>query len=269
MKLEVAVNKDKIKEIKEIKKKEDLPKLDLSEYSKSKQINSDIELLLVQALIYYDKDYKKVSNYYVIDQDIVSSILIKYYKSITKLVNTGGQDELIQKSLDKIVDIITAHIKELHEKQKVSKTKMLTPDDSSTLSKMTDRLLRMREENVRVSVDTMNKLTETLIKMKVLELQEKGEIEDTTGLLKNQTTVNSLLKVNTTSVTVPIKAVDVETGGVRIYTTLTKAAKAAGKTRAWFSNEVVGSGEPLNGVLYTRYNKTVDVKPYEEKESQN
>lgn len=171
-----------------------IPKLDLSRYNNSDKLPVAIEKILLEALIVFNADVKKISEHFNINENIVSEVLIKYYSQISIIYDTNLRAKPLDEALNKSVTIMNKHISELKTAQDASETKSLRSSEISNLCKMVDRITSIRETAIRSYDATVNKLNNSLTSLKMAEARVEGPVENDTDYTENQTTVYDMLR---------------------------------------------------------------------------
>lgn len=171
-----------------------IPKLDLSKYNSCEKLPIAIEKILLEALIVFNADVKKISEHFNISENIVSEVLIKYYSQISSIYDTNLRAKPLDEALNKSVTIMNKHISEVKVAQDSSASKALRSSEVANLCKMVDRITAIRESAIKSYDATINKLNNSVTSLKMAEARVEGPVENDTDYLNNQNTVYDMLR---------------------------------------------------------------------------
>ena len=174
-------------------KKIKIPQIDLAKYSNSENIPLRIEKIILEALIVFKMDIKKVSEYFNISEDIVNEVAIEYYTNLTAIYNNQIQTKILDETLNDASSILNQHVSEIKKAQKNSSSKTLRQQDLNGLCKTIDRISLVRSEATKAYDTTVNKLINNITNIKLAEAKISGPLDDNSDYLENQTTVFDML----------------------------------------------------------------------------
>ena len=232
--------------------KNKLPQLDLSNYKNLEQISSDIEAIILQCVIANRRNLEKTAEDLKLNEDIVKYVAVKYKSNIDEIVRYNSMNNKAQKALDISTVLLLNHVKAIKQDKDIKDEIKLNGYEFTTVTRMVDRLVKIKECNSKMYDTTINKMTDNIIKMKTLELQEKGEVRDDTGYLKNQKTVAKLVSESISFAKKIVKAENVETKEIIYYDSIRSAANVAKLSYIHFGRNIVDSGKPHNGIIYSK-----------------
>lgn len=206
--------------------KNKLPKLDLSKYNSVERLDSSIEQIILQALICFNCESKKVAKHFKLDEDIVNTVFIKYYSQLCKILEAKDKGKDTEEAIDTTITLYKNHIKEVADiVNRNPNSKLLSEKVVTSLNKITDRLTDIKEQEVKSYDSTVNNLFNTIVRQKQLEVVENGKVEDNSDYLENIQTVTDKMLCFPDLNKGPIKKVTVTlpNGSKMIYPSLTAA----------------------------------------------
>lgn len=207
--------------------KSKLPKVDLSKYNSVERLDSSIEQIVLQALICFDCEVKKVSKHLKLDEEIVNIIFIKYYAQLCKILESKDKGKDTEDAIDTTITLYKNHIKEVADiVNRNPNSKLLSEKVVTSLNRITDRLTDIKEQEVKSYESTVNNLFNTIIRQKQLEVVENGKVEDNSDYLENIQTVSQKILNLTGAKGGPTKKVRVtfaDTNNSMIYPSLSIA----------------------------------------------
>ena len=233
-------------------KKKKIPQLDLSNYKDIEQIGSDIEAIILQCIIANRRNVEKTAEEINISPEIVNYVATKYKSNIDEIVRYNSMNNKAQKALDISTTLLLKHVKFIKADKDSKEEMKLNGYEFTTITRMVDRLVKIKECNSKMYDTTINKMTDNIIKMKTLELQEKGEVRDDTGYLKNQTTVSQMINNSLSFAKKIIKAENVNTKEIIYYDSIRSASNVCGLSYVHFGRNVVDCGKPYKGIIYSK-----------------
>lgn len=171
-----------------------LPRVDLSKFIESDRITSDVETCIVQGLIYFDCNTKKVKEYFNISEDIINRVIIKYMIQLTKISEFKIKNDKLDETINNAIDLYKDHIFEIKNMMDEKESKLLSDKITKNLNSILDRLVEIKETNAKTYDTNVNKLIDNLIRMKSLEIAEKGRDEGKDEYSENKDIVGVFLE---------------------------------------------------------------------------
>lgn len=170
--------------------KNKIPDIDLSKYCDAERLDSSIEQIILNGLIAYECDVKKVKKHFNLDDNTVNKVYIKYYTQLCKIIDIRNKNSDADETINTVVELYKQHIDEVKNIVDNNKaTKLLSDKVTRSLNSITDRLMGIKEQQTRAYDSTVNALNNQIIKQKQLECVESGKIEDNTDYSSNQESV--------------------------------------------------------------------------------
>lgn len=207
-----------------------IPKIDLSKFNNSERIDSSIEQIILNGLIAFNCDVKKVSKHFNLSEDIINMVYIKYYTQLCKIIKINNNNVEADSTISTILDLYKQHVEEVKVIVDANKTtKLLSDKITRNLNSIADRVCSIKENENRTYDNVVNTLSNQVIKQKQLEVIESGKIEDNTDYVENQESVlDKLNQFNTPMLTNPGKRIKLtdEKGNVLIYKSIQDCQKA-------------------------------------------
>lgn len=212
------------------KRKITIPKVDLSRYNGQTRLPTNIEQILVEAVVVFKGNCLQASKYFNVDIEVVNQVAIKYYTQIVQISQARDHSENTSSALGSGSEIIKKHVAELKERQKQANSKILNTDDVKNLSRLLDRAISIQDQSTKVISDQMNKLTDNLVKLKSVETKESGEITDPSEYNENQRSVFDLLAEQTAIATLgkKVSVVNLETNEIINFNSLKEISEYFG-----------------------------------------
>ena len=173
--------------------KNKMPKIDLSKYNDQERIPESVEQIILNGLIFYSGNAKKVSNYFNIDIDIVNTIYIKWYPHLTKAMTMKEKSEDLDNAINIGIELMKDHLAEVKQNRDNSSSKVMSQTLTRNVNSIVDRLVTIKENSSRAYDTITNKLIDSVVKVKTLEKLESGVIEDNSDYDINVNTVADLL----------------------------------------------------------------------------
>lgn len=171
-------------------KKAPIPKIDLSKYANEERIPGNIISIIKNALVIFEGNTKKVANHYNFPVEKVIAIFTENYLQLTQTIQSQTKSKELDAGINSAISLITDHVQAL-QSQKTNN--LMTKGAIADVTRMTDRMISLKDQ-FNKSYDTLvNKMSEQALKLRAIEVQEQGKIEDTAEYLENQNTVANML----------------------------------------------------------------------------
>ena len=194
-----------------------LPSIDLSKYNEMDRLPSQIETIVVNALIAFKADTKLVSRHYKLNREKVNEVYVKYYLNICKVLKSNLKGEVADEQLNDFLEISGKHIADV--KARLNETGNISTGDIATLTKIIDRIVEIKDQATKNTDSIINRLNDTILRAKTIEKMESGELGDTSVSRDNQASFMDVVAKALTQ-SAPSEAYDPHSeahGGKKVY----------------------------------------------------
>ncbi len=179
-------------------------KPDLSAYNEYKRLSSDIELIIIQCIIDNNGDTAKTSREINLNIDVINGVYTKYYEHVKYLLENKS-NTVINDSINVVNNMLNTHINEL---KKTNTGNLMSPQKIDQVLKMSDRLIKLKDLDHKVSLETLDATIKMIHRQKQLEKIEQGEIVDMSESDNNQMTVFNAIMGSLDTRTKPVLIFD-------------------------------------------------------------
>lgn len=217
-------------------KKKIIP-IDLSKYEKVSPLPSSIEIIIVQGLIITEGNIESISSKFNLSVEKVNEIYIRHYLEISNVIDQEKYNNDADICLNKSLKMYKKHISELEKYNSNNKKKLMTDSTIRSINSMVDRISNIKENNIRSYDSAVNKMIESILKSKHLELSEFGPQEDTSISDSNcNTFIDAILnKTPKRGNTKSIIVTDTESNTEKEYSSIKDAARDLNTTSNYIS----------------------------------
>ena len=222
-----------------------IPKIDLSNYNDEERIPEAIEQVLLNGLIFFDCDAKKVAKYFNICEEKVNIVYIKWYSQLLRAITMKEKSEELDNAINTGIELMSDHLAEVKKTRDASNSKLMSQTLTRNVNSIVDRLVTIKENSSKTYDTVTNKLIDNIVKVKTIEKLEQGEIVNNSDYNDNTKSVSDRLNEylskyrNNSKI---CKVEDMVTGDSKVFNTMSDAARALGTTPSHVS-QVVKSGK--------------------------
>lgn len=170
------------------KRRKSLPKIDLSKYNSEERIPSSVISIIVQTLIFFEGNIKKVSSNLNLNEDKINEIFIQYYFQISEAIESKDKNSNITDTLNDAMKVYREHIGEIKKIQDKTDFKMLNTTNSTSLNRAVDRVINLLKENTSKYERVNANLISQIQRQSQTTLMESGKIESNGDFDENRAT---------------------------------------------------------------------------------
>lgn len=208
-----------------------LPKIDLSRYNTQERLPSNVYSIIKNALVVFKGNPERVSKHYNLDIDKVNLVFEESYLVINQIIESTIKSNELDKGIEDSINLMTTHIQEI-KNSKTNQNQILTDKYINQVTRMTDRLINLKEQNNRTFDILVNRMNDQTIKQRQLEVLESGKPENSVEYSENQKAVFELLNQPEPSITAPyqsgngkpVKATNILTKEILQFDSISKMA---------------------------------------------
>lgn len=194
--------------------KSKLAKLDLSRFNSQEKLPANVISIIKNALCVYEGNTSRVAKLYNLDKEKVDFIFEEYYLQLTQIIDSQIKSKELDTGISNAISLMADHINSL-ENTKTSDT--MTASTVHNVTKMTDRLISLKQQFNNTYDTLVNKMQEQSLKIRQVEVLENGKPEDSTEYATNQQVVANMMqqylddKVQKKVILINVKTYEVKT----------------------------------------------------------